>query len=257
MSVHIIIPARYNSSRLPGKPLLDIKGKPVVWHVYQRALETNIDSIIVATDDDRILQAVESFKCKAIMTGESHQSGTDRLAEVATKLGFNDDDIVVNLQGDEPLIDPGYVKIVVEHLKKNSGADIATLMCPIDSAKDLFNPNIVKVVTAQDSLALYFSRAPIPWERGKFDKFEDLEEMQVSNGQYFRHIGLYAYRVSTLKTLSQSPMTKLEEIEALEQLRALQLGKKIAVAKVENACPHGVDTLEDYIRIKKIMEESI
>lgn len=254
MNVHIVIPARYNSSRLPGKPLLEIKGRPVVWHVFQRALETNIESVIVATDDDRIYRTVESFGCRVLMTNEAHESGTDRLAEVAIKLGFDDNDIVVNLQGDEPLIDPNYIEKVVAQLKQNHWADISTLMCTINSAKDLFNPNIVKVVTAHDSSALYFSRAPIPWERGKFDKVDSLANLSINDGVYHRHIGLYAYRVSTLKSLSQSPVSTLEQIEALEQLRALHLGKKIAVAKVDDACPHGVDTIEDYERIKSIME---
>ena len=254
MNVHIVIPARYNSSRLPGKPLLEINGQPVVWHVFQRALETNIDSIIVATDDNRIYDAGEAFGGRAIITDESHESGTDRLAEVAEKMQFCDKDIVVNLQGDEPLINPEYVMKVVEQLNTHSWADISTLMCPIKSAQDLFNPNMVKVVTASDSSALYFSRAPIPWHRGRFDNIHDLTNICIAQDSYFRHIGLYAYRVSTLKLLSNSPVSTLENLEALEQLRALQLGRKISVAKVLDASPHGVDTVEDYERIKKIME---
>lgn len=225
-----------------------------MWHVFQRALETNIASIIVATDDERIYQAVEAFGGKVVMTDESHESGTDRLAEVAKLLKFTDEDIVVNLQGDEPLIDPNYIKTVVEQLKNNDWADISTLMCPITTAVDLFNPNIVKVVTAINSEALYFSRAPIPWQRGKFDKIDDLASTTIEPNTYHRHIGLYAYRVCTLKVLSEAPISSLENLEALEQLRALQLGKSISVAKVIDATPHGVDTLEDYERIKKIME---
>lgn len=254
MSVHIVIPARYNSSRLPGKPLLEINGKPIVWHVFQRALETNIDSIIVATDDERIYNTVVAFGGRAIITDKSHESGTDRLAEVAEKMQFSEDDIVVNLQGDEPLINPEYITTVVEQLKTYDWADISTLMCPIDTARDLFNPNMVKVVAASDSSALYFSRAPIPWQRGKFDDVDNLASMNIEKDSYFRHIGLYAYRVTTLKLLSNSAMSTLESIEALEQLRALQIGRKISVAKVIDASPHGVDTLDDYERIKKLME---
>lgn len=254
MNIHIVIPARYNSSRLPGKPLLKINGRPIVWHVFQRALETNIKSIVVATDDERIYKAVEAFGGKAVMTKTSHQSGTDRLSEVASSLNFDIEDIVVNLQGDEPLINPSNIVKVVDQLKNNNWADISTLMCPIKSAADLFNPNMVKVVTSNKSAALYFSRAPIPWDRGKFGKVDELATTSLEEGIYHRHIGLYAYRVHTLRELSNTPVSDLEKLEALEQLRALQIGKSIAVAKVNDASPHGVDTLADYERIKKLME---
>ncbi|MEP0177290.1 MAG: 3-deoxy-manno-octulosonate cytidylyltransferase [Paraglaciecola sp.] len=256
MKTHIVIPARYNSSRLPGKPLLKMNGHSMIFHVYQRALEAAADTVCVATDDRRVFEEVESFGGKVVMTDSQHQSGTDRLAEVASIHKFGEDDIVVNLQGDEPLIPPSFIDTLSEELRFNSSADIVTLACQISSVSSTFNPNIVKVVCDDIGKALYFSRAPIPWDRATFHQGKKSSpEQHGSYAQgYLRHIGLYAYKVNQLKKLSAAPVSFLEHLESLEQLRALSLGMSIFVKKIQGGPPHGVDTLKDYERVKLIME---
>lgn len=249
-SFKIVIPARYGSSRLPGKPLVDIAGKPMIQHVYERALETGINpdgDIVVAIDDERIFEVCHQFGAHAVMTSPDHQSGTDRLAEVAEIMGWGDDTIIVNLQGDEPLMPHNLISKVALNLAEAPNAGIATLSTPINEVGDLFDPNIVKVVTNQYGLALYFSRAPIPWDRDSYgaDSFES-----VSTPYPQRHLGMYAYRTGTLKQIASSQMTDLETQEALEQLRALWLGIGIHVESIAEQPGHGVDTAGDLERVR-------
>jgi 3-deoxy-manno-octulosonate cytidylyltransferase (CMP-KDO synthetase) len=249
-STKIVIPARYSSSRLPGKPLLDIGGKPMIEHVYLRALETgaDADNVIIATDDARIEAVVKSFGGQVVMTAPDHPSGSDRLAEVATNFGWSDDVIVVNLQGDEPLMDPKLITLVADNLISNKELGLSTLATGIHSASDIYNPNVVKVVCDKNGRALYFSRAAIPWVRGAFDY--QAEPQLPENITVFRHLGMYAYRVGVLKALTAQPACALEEAESLEQLRALWLGIGIHVGQIDAAPGHGVDTAEDLERVR-------
>lgn len=235
----VVIPARYDSSRLPGKPLADIAGKPMIQHVWERGVEAtgNAADVVVATDDKRVFDAACRFGAHVAMTAETHESGTDRIAEVANQLGWDDDAVVVNLQGDEPLMPSALVRAVGEALEAVPDAHIATASCPIVRTEDVKNPNIVKVVTANGGAALYFSRAPIPHNRD--------DELDASKFPYQRHIGLYAYRVATLAELTKLPVAPLEALEQLEQLRALAAGMKVQVVPVEEAPPHGVDCESD------------
>ena len=246
----VVIPARFGSSRLPGKPLLDIAGKPMIQHVFERALETGVCSdgdIVVATDDERILETCHHFGAYAAMTSPDHQSGTDRLAEVAEIMDWGDDEIIVNLQGDEPLMPHSLISKVAQNLANNTQAGIATLSTPINEVSDLFDPNMVKVVTNQNDLALYFSRAPIPWAR---DQYGADTVSTVSNPYPQRHLGMYAYRTATLKQIAASPVTDLETQEALEQLRALWLGICIHVESIDEQPGHGVDTAWDLEQVR-------
>lgn len=242
----IVIPARMNSSRLPGKPLADICGKPMIQHVWERAQEAEIpgDQTVIAADDEAIIQAAETFGALAVKTAESHESGTDRIAEVAALMGWAPGEIVVNLQGDEPLMPPAFVRMVGEALAQNKDAALATASCAITQIADVENPNIVKVVSGVDGTALYFSRSPVPFARGGVD---------LKRFSYQRHVGLYAYRVKTLETLSKMPPNAIEQLECLEQLRALAAGMKIHVSEVAEAPPHGVDTKADLIAVRKTL----
>lgn len=250
MENHIIIPARFNSSRLPGKLLLEVDGKPLIWHVYQRALESEIESITVATDHIDIFNAVNKFGGNVIMTSDKHVSGTDRLAEVAQKLSLSDKDVVINVQGDEPLIPSDLIKQISTLLNESPSAGIATLCCPISDIYSVMNPNVVKVTIADNGQALYFSRAPIPWNR---EQFNDLTTASLTV-PYYRHIGMYAYKVATLIKVAQLTESPLENCESLEQLRALQAGVEIQVGITQEMPPHGVDTMADYLAVKKIVE---
>lgn len=255
MANHIVIPARFGSSRLPGKPLLNIAGKPLIWHVYQRAIETGIDSITVATDHIDIFNVVGEFGGNVVMTDEAHINGTERLAEVIKIKGFQDDDIIINLQGDEPLIPATLILSMVDLLIKNPKAGISTLSCLIRDAKSVFNPNVVKVTKTDFGKALYFSRAPIPWDRNNFTDLNNTSEAKLIV-PYFRHIGMYAYRSCTLNKLSILSESSLEFCESLEQLRALQSGIEIQVGVIEEVPPHGVDTMEDYLAVKNLIEKN-
>ncbi len=246
MTFSVVIPARYASTRLPGKPLQDIAGKPMVQHVYQQALKSSASEVLVATDDARILAAVEAFGGRAVMTSNSHESGTDRLQEVAAQMGWADDHVVVNVQGDEPLIPPQVIDQVAALINSGSAADVATLCEAIHSFEDLMNPAVVKVVADHHQRALYFSRAPIPWDRDAFAA----GTQQLSAGQYWRHIGIYAYRVATLNAFVGWPLAPLEAIEKLEQLRVMANGGSIAVAETCQAIPGGVDTPADLERVR-------
>jgi len=238
-----VIPARYGSTRFPGKPLAFLKNKPIIQHVYERAKSSKmIDEVFVATDDSRILHTVESFGGKAIMTSSKHPSGTDRIAEAVDKLlkeGYNlqESSIVINLQGDEPLIKKEMIDQLID-LMKNENDSIGTLAKRIEKEDDFFNPNIVKVVFDKNGYALYFSRSPIPFDREKFIKGFS------KNNFMYKHIGIYGYNVRILKNFVGLPMSRLEEIESLEQLRALENGIKIKVGLTEYDS-FGIDTPED------------
>ncbi|MEH6628566.1 MAG: 3-deoxy-manno-octulosonate cytidylyltransferase [Motiliproteus sp.] len=252
MSFTVVIPARYASSRLPGKPLKDIAGKTMLQHVYERALESDASSVIIATDDPRIETAAKAFGAEVCMTSDEHPSGTDRLQEVVKILGLYADDIVVNVQGDEPLIPPRIINQVAHNLAAEPTASIATLSEPIEDLQSLLNPNVVKVVADERGRALYFSRAPIPWPRGT--SILGNQPQQFPEGvNYQRHIGIYAYRVKLLNDFVRWPTCELERTECLEQLRAMWNGALIHVAEADEAPPPGVDTEEDLQRVRRLL----
>lgn len=241
MDITAIIPARHASTRLPGKPLLDIAGKPMIQRVYERAKEAElVDRVIVATDDKRILEVVKHFGGEAVMTSASHRSGTDRLAEVAEGL---ESDIIVNVQGDEPLIEPGMIDEAIRPLMEDSSIVMGSLKAEIRDERELNNPNVVKVVVDRNDFALYFSRYPIPYLRD--------EPLSLLTGR-FKHIGLYVYRREFLLRYAGMPQTPLEEAEKLEQLRALENGYRIKVPTTRFQSI-GVDTEEDLERVRKIV----
>lgn len=254
MSYVVVIPARFASTRLPGKPLLDIVGKPMIQHVYERACESKASRVVIATDDPRIELAAQGFAAEVVMTSSEHLSGTDRLAEVARVLDFDEDDIVVNVQGDEPLIPPALINQVADNLARQPVVQIATLCEQIDDVETVFNPNVVKVVFDRDGMAHYFSRAPIPWARDAFAEPSGRAEMPQGI-TYYRHIGLYGYRASLLRDFTGWAPAPHEAAESLEQLRALWHGARIHVAVAAEKPPAGVDTPADLERLKKLMEE--
>ncbi len=248
----VAIPARYGSQRLPGKPLMPIAGTPMIVHVVRRALEAGAREVVVATDDARIASALDGSGVEVVMTRADHASGTDRLAEVAALRGWSDDAIVVNLQGDEPLA-PASGILEVARCLAATPAPMATLATPVGDAHELFDPNGVKVVRRSDGLALYFSRAPLPWARDAFAR----DRHHLPEGvPFLRHIGIYAYRAGFLRTLASLPRTPLEQAESLEQLRALEHGHAIAVALAPEPFPAGVDTLEDLVRVERLFAEA-
>jgi 3-deoxy-manno-octulosonate cytidylyltransferase (CMP-KDO synthetase) len=253
MTFGIVIPARYGSERLPGKPLRDVCGKPLVVRVLENAERAGARFVIVATDDSRIAEAVTAAGGDALLTSPDHVSGTDRLAEVAAKKALAPDTVLVNLQGDEPLLEPKLVGLVARALEQNPAAGVATLATPIRHAREVFDPNVVKVVLAASGLAHYFSRAPIPWQRQAFKGEWPAAELP-SGSSFLRHIGLYAYRVSTLHALSAAEPAPAERAEQLEQLRALWLGIPIHVSVVAEAPAHGVDTEQDLERVRALLE---
>jgi 3-deoxy-manno-octulosonate cytidylyltransferase (CMP-KDO synthetase) len=246
----VVIPARYASSRLPGKPLQDIAGKPMIQHVWEQAGKSSAQQVVVATDDARIVEACRGFGAEVLLTRIEHNSGTDRLAEVAAVLGLAPDAIVVNVQGDEPLIPPAIIDQVAANLAANPQAAIATLAEPIDDVAALFNPNVVKVASDRNGLALTFSRAPLPWAR---DAFAVSREQLPANVPYRRHIGIYAYRAQFLHDFVAWGPCWLEDAECLEQLRALWHGVRIHVADALQAPPAGVDTQEDLERVRRLL----
>jgi 3-deoxy-manno-octulosonate cytidylyltransferase (CMP-KDO synthetase) len=249
MKFKVVIPARYASTRLPAKPLLDLGGKPMVARVAERALLSGADEVWVATDHAEVLAAAELHGLSVLLTRADHPSGTDRLAEVVAQRGWDDETIVVNVQGDEPLIDPALIAQTARQLAE-SGADIATVAHPIDDAADFFNPNIVKVVCSAAGDALYFSRAPIPYARDHFAREAGGETLPAGMPAY-RHVGLYAYRVRFLRAYAKLAPSPLEGFEALEQLRALWHGFRISVAIADHLPAAGVDTPEDAERVQK------
>lgn len=248
MSFVAIIPARFASTRLPGKPLIDIHGKPMVVHVMERALESGADRVIVATDNQQVADAVSAAGGEVCMTRADHQSGTERLAEVIDRYQFADETIIVNVQGDEPMIPPVIVRQVAENLAK-SEAGMATLAVPVTTAEEAFNPNAVKVVRDAQGYALYFSRAAIPWDRERFATSRD-----TIGETFLRHIGIYGYRAGFIRRYVSWEPSPLEHIELLEQLRVLWYGEKIHV-DVARAIPSvGVDTQEDLERVRAAMK---
>ena len=246
----VVIPARYASTRLPGKPLLDIAGKPMIVHVCERAKEADAEEVVVATDDERIFKTVCDLGIKVVMTRADHQSGTERIAEVAQLCGWAGNEIIVNLQGDEPLIPPATIREAAVALAGQQQAGIATLAAKIIDTAEIFNPNTVKVVVNKEGYALYFSRAPIPWERGVFDQPDRTPSGFVP---YLRHIGLYAYRVDFLNRYCSWGASPLESVEALEQLRILWHGEAVLVRVVDKTPEAGVDTLEDLMRVTRVL----
>ena len=246
----VVIPARYASTRLPGKPLVELAGRAMILHVIDRAKEAGAGEVIVATDDGRVADAVARAGCPVEMTAAYHQSGTDRIAEVVSNQGWPADTLVVNLQGDEPLIPPSLVSQVAEDLATHEAAAIATLATPIDDRDLLFDPHVVKVVLDGAGYARYFSRAPIPWHRDEF--LRDTTHLPAGVA-FLRHIGLYAYRAGFLQRFVQWSPEPLELAESLEQLRALWHGEAIHVSVVREPPGHGVDTPDDVRRVEQIL----
>ena len=249
MSFTVIIPARYASSRLPRKPLADIAGKPMIQHVWEKTQQAGANRVIIATDHEEIEQVAKTFGAEVCMTSTEHNSGTERLAEVIEKMAIADDEIIVNVQGDEPLIPPVIIQQVAQNLAENQ-VNMATLAVKLETKEELFNPNCVKVVTDQKGMALYFSRAAIPFAR---DYFADCNDAFVASQPYLRHIGIYAYRAKFVNQYICWQPTVLEKLESLEQLRELWYGEKIHVELAKEAPQVGVDTLEDLERVRQIL----
>lgn len=251
----VVIPARWASSRLPGKPLAEIAGRPMIAHVWERARASGAGEVVIASDDARVLDAAAAFGADVASTDPEHPSGTDRIAEVARRRGWPDDVVLVNVQGDEPLVPAAVIRQVARNLIDRPQVGMATLAEPLEEAERLFDPNVVKVVCRDDGRALYFSRAPIPWDR---EAFEDTGGPQrlTATGVWRRHLGIYAYRVGLLRrfvTWAQSP---LERIEMLEQLRVLHAGVDIHVADACEPVPQGVDTPADLARVRAYCERA-
>ncbi|EAQ66006.1 3-deoxy-manno-octulosonate cytidylyltransferase [Marinomonas sp. MED121] len=246
MSVKVVIPARYGSTRLPGKPLLTLLDKPVIWHVIERCKEAGIEQtdIFVATDDKRIIDALKGEDVQVVLTSSEHQSGTDRINEVSLIKCWREDTIIVNVQGDEPMIPPKLIQQIVSFAQLNSSYDITTVVVSIDTLDDFVNPNVVKAIVGQNGRALYFTRSASPMNR---DSSDDLSLAR-------RHIGIYAYRASGLQQFCSYSGDMLESYEKLEQLRALSHGMSIGAITFDGVVPHGIDTNDDYEAIKKTME---
>jgi len=252
MKFTVIIPARYASKRLPGKALLDICGKPMLQHVYERAIESGASAVYIATDDERIKTAAEEFGAQVILTKDTHRSGTDRLAEAVEHLSLNDDEIIVNLQGDEPLMPASLIEQVAKDLNEHEDASMATLCTPINTVDDVANPNVVKVVFNKAGYALYFSRAPIAWER---EHFRVSSFRPSGHHMHYRHIGLYAYRAGFLDRFVNWPICDMEEMESLEQLRVLWNGERIHISEAAAIPPPGVDTQDELERVRRLVSQ--
>lgn len=246
----IVIPARYGSSRLPGKPLIMLAGKPMIQHVYERAQATGVQDIVIATDDERIQAAALAFGADVVMTSVDHENGTERIAEVAQIKGWDADAVIVNLQGDEPLIPQSLIEKTAASLLENPEAGMSSVCTPLRDAADAFDPNVVKVVLDRAHFAMYFSRASIPWDRDAYKI--SLQEM-TSKMPVYRHIGMYGYRVSFLQQYTGMEPCALETTESLEQLRALWYGVKIHMSVIEQAPGHGVDTPDDVARVESLL----
>jgi 3-deoxy-manno-octulosonate cytidylyltransferase (CMP-KDO synthetase) len=249
MPFKVVIPARYASSRLPGKPLLELAGKPMLQHVHERAMESGADAVVIATDDERIEAAARRFSADVCMTSTKHASGTERLAEVVDQKGWDDSVIVVNLQGDEPLMPASLINQVASDLASHTAATITTLAYPLESSDNETDPNIVKVVLDREGYALYFSRAPVPWHRDPGETGGGMEGVNP----VLHHVGLYAYRAGFLKHFSELEQAPLEVFEKLEQLRALWHGFKIHVGITAEVPGPGVDTREDLLLAERLI----
>lgn len=252
MNFKVVIPARYGSTRLPGKPLLEIGGKPMIEHVHQRATESGAAQVVVATDDTRIADCVEGFGGEVCLTDAAHRSGTDRIAQVVKQYAWGTDEIVVNLQGDEPDMPPELLRQVAVDMDRHPDAVMTTLSANLDDGAQLFDPNVVKLVTDAKGYALYFSRAPIPWNR---DAFADRANLPTSVQGYSRHIGLYAYRAGFLARYIQWQPAPLELVESLEQLRVLWHGERIHVSAAGVVPGQGVDTPQDLERLNRQFQQ--
>ena len=249
-SYHIVIPARFDSQRLPGKPLFDIAGKSLIQRVYERALQSDADTITVATDNQQIFDAVEAFEGAVCMTNKDHLSGTDRVAEATELLDLDEDSLVLNLQGDEPLVSPGLINQVAGELVKTPDAMVSTACCPIESLSEYQDPDVVKVVRNQRLLATYFSRAPIPWKRDR----QSSAHPATNWAEARRHLGIYAYRVGYLTRFCELPPAPTELAEKLEQLRALWYGNSIVVCDANEIPGPGVDSPTDLRRVIEYFE---
>ncbi len=251
---HVVIPARLQSTRLPRKPLAEIQGKPMVLHVAEAALKAEAKSVIVATDSTEVADVVMGAGFEAQLTNPDHQSGSDRVMEVVQKKGWPDNAIVINVQGDEPLLPPPLVRQLATAMQENPLMAVATLGEPLSSMEQLLNPNVVKLVRRMDGRALYFSRAPIPWYRDGFralDIPQDAHDRVLPGNTWRRHIGLYGFRVAALRQFCAAPASELEQLEALEQLRMLEMGLDIHVLDAMVAVPAGVDTAADLDRVRR------
>lgn len=255
MDFRVIIPARYESTRLPGKPLREVAGKPMIQHVFERASNSKAAQVIIATDDARIQQAAENFGATVCMTSPQHRSGTERLAEAIETLRIADDEIIVNLQGDEPLMPALCINQVAEALANTPQASVATLCTSINSHHQLFDPHVVKVVLDADNMALYFSRAPIPWHRDEFSSEPD--SLPGDNTPYLRHIGLYAYRAGYIREYVKFAACDLEQAESLEQLRVLYHGGKIVCVEAHEVPGPGVDTEADLEMVVALFDDGM
>lgn len=252
MSFTVIIPARLASTRLPNKPLADIDGKPMIVRVAEQALKSGAKRVICAVDDEKILQACREHGIEACLTRKDHVCGTDRLCEAARICEIPDDEIIVNVQGDEPLIPPKVISEVADLLAERTDCQMGTAAIHIHDAAEFFNPNVVKLVTDKQNTALYFSRAPIPWARDEFAK----DKSRLPKDLGLRHVGIYSYRCGFLKAYPSLPKSDLEAFESLEQLRALYNGYKIAAAIFEEEIPAGVDTPEDLQAVRDYLLRS-
>jgi 3-deoxy-manno-octulosonate cytidylyltransferase (CMP-KDO synthetase) len=255
LSFRVIIPARYESTRLPGKPLRDMAGKPMIQHVHECASSSESQQVIIATDDARIQQAAESFGAIVCMTSTEHRSGTERLAEVIETMHIDDADIIVNVQGDEPLMPTICINQVATALANTPEANVATLCTPINSHDQLFDPHVVKVVRDSNDMALYFSRAPIPWHREEFSAGPD--SLPSDNTPYYRHIGLYAYRAGYIREYVTLAACDLEQAESLEQLRVLYHGGRIVCVEAHEVPGPGVDTEADLEKVVALFDDGM
>lgn len=250
---NIVIPVRMASQRLPGKPLLNIAGRPLIEHVYRRACCASVQQIVIATDDQQIFAVARGFGAEVIMTSQAHQSGSDRIAECADQLGWGDQQLIVNLQGDEPLMPAACLDQVAALLAADPAADVASLYWPLDSREEIANPHTVKVVMGQGDYALYFSRSVVPFPRN----WDNVEAALQSGISWQRHVGLYAYRAGALRAFAAMQKTPLEAAEKLEQLRFLEAGRKIRMARACRFIPAGVDTEHDLERVRNVIKEEL
>ena len=252
MSFRIVIPARFASSRLPGKPLRDICGKPMITRVIEQAQKSDAEEVIVATDSQEIADAIAKLDVRVCMTHENHQSGTERLSEVIEQLGFDDEQILINLQGDEPMMPPVCLNQVGQALEQDADVKMATLCTPLTDIEELFDPHAVKVVRDINDFALYFTRAAVPWSR---DCFNEAPREMPQNQDYQRHIGLYGYRAGFIKQYLEWESSNIEKTESLEQLRVLYYGERIKVITAEIPPGPGVDTVEDLNRVCELISK--
>ena len=249
MEFRVIIPVRLDSVRLPNKPLLDIAGKPMVQHVWERAKESGAESVVIATDSDKIAKAAEGFGAQVCMTAPEHQSGTERLAEAVEALEYDDDEIIVNVQGDEPMISPYIINQVAQDMHEHETVKVSTMCELITDEADLLNTNIVKVVMNRRNFAMYFSRSPLPWQTG----LKDGSPIALEDN-YYRHVGIYAYRVSVLKDYCNWPESPFEALESLEQLRVLWNSFRIHMCISKEKLAPGVDTPEDLEKVRELLK---